>query len=295
MLQRCTRSQPRCNPFTGKRISFVSCFQHKIYDIHQQLTLLPSLEPRDEVNQLFSNLVNLVIDEDTPDVVEDVLSDPHIQSIQSSLHQLSARGEYQLERYWSNQISAHQEPAAEMKRFPYYGNYEQLSDMEFNALSSLNDGEIQKVLFVGSGPLPLSSILFAQKFGVPIDNVEVDQEAYCLSEKLAQKLHLSETLTFYHTDILQFTELAQYDVIFVAALAGLAPEEKSAIIRHLKMHIREGALLAIRTVHGLKTLLYPEVALDDLIDFKHQATIKPHNEIINSVLIVEKIVKESTT
>lgn len=269
-------------------INSVDRLKHKIHAVHRQLAALPSLEPGREVNKLFTDLVDLVLYEKDAVVIKDVLSDSGIRTIQSSLQRLCSTGEYHLERYWSGRISEHQYPAVEIERFSYYDNYEQLTDLEFNSLDILSAREIKKVLFIGSGPLPLTSILLTKKFHLPVENIEIDQEAHRLSRTLARQLHLADVLTFYRTDILDFADLEKYDVILVAALVGLDRKEKSKIIRHLKTYMREGALLALRTAHDLRTLLYPEIIPDDLVGFQHRVTIQPFNKVINSVVIVEK-------
>jgi nicotianamine synthase len=55
-----------------------------------------------------------------------------------------------------------------------------------------------------------------------------------------------------------------------------------------RRRLRPGALLVVRTAHGLKTLLYPEVGPESLAGLEPQVAIRPFNEVINSVIIAEK-------
>lgn len=52
-------------------------------------------------------------------------------------------------------------------------------------------------------------------------------------------------------------DLRQFDVIYLAALVGMNQEEKEDVLIDLVRRMSMGALVVIRTAHGLRNLLYP--------------------------------------
>lgn len=59
-------------------------------------------------------------------------------------------------------------------------------------------------------------------------------------------------------------ELGACDVVFLAALVGMASEENVDAIAYLGKHMADGAALIMQSVHGAQAFLYPIVDLDDV-------------------------------
>jgi nicotianamine synthase len=260
--------------------------RHTLCRLHERLAAAATLEPGPAVDALFAELVWLV--RHSPgEHAEQVLSDPIVRALQPSLHRLCSAGEYHLERAWAARILASADPLRELRRFPYYDNYRQLTRLEHHALEGLGLGRIRRVAFVGSGPLPLSSILLSQEFGLRVDNLDVDRGAIELSARLAAALGLDD-LGFLHSDLLDWTALEAYDLVVLAALVGLDRSEKLRVLDHLGVHMSPGALLLVRTSHALKALLYPTVHVDDLVGFVPQLVVQPLNDVINSIIVAQR-------
>ncbi len=155
-------------------------------------------------------------------------------------------------------------------------------------MQSVRRRPVRKVLFVGSGPLPLTSLILAKDYGLQVDSIEVDYEAYRLALQLADRLPDRNRLKFHYTDILHFKGIQAYDAVFLAALVGLRKQEKMKIIHHIGVSMREKGLLLIRSAQHLKTLLYPPVDIQRLGNFTPLIEIHPHQDVINSVIIVQK-------
>ena len=259
----------------------------QVHRVYQQLATASSLEPSDEVNKLFSELVRLSL---APLHTEDaarMLADPIIDAIRENLWRVCARGEFELERQWSTRVTEAEDAWAELRRFPYYGNYEKLARLEAAALMGAAGRPLERVLFVGSGPLPLTSILLARHHGMRVDNVEQDERAFRVSRHLSERLGMAHQLNYRHADVLSCTDLGDYDCVFLAALVGMNAREKTALLRHLGACMRPGALLLARSSARLRGLLYPEVDIGRLQPFLPRMEIHPHDEIVNSVLIAE--------
>lgn len=269
-----------------------SRLKNRLRLLHRRLEALDSLEPGAEVDALFSRLVEscLRCDEET---ASEVLADPELQRLRPRLIRLCSTGEYLLERRWARRAASEGDPRRTLSRFPYYENYERLTRMEAHALRGACDRPLRRALFVGSGPLPLTSILLADRYGLSVDNVDSDPEACRLGSLLAAGMGLTGSLEFAEADARDLGSIADYDLVFLAALVGLDESEKERTIQRIGEGMRPGALLAVRTAHRLKTLLYPQVGLESLAGLRPQVVVEPVNDIVNSIIVADKPAEES--
>ncbi len=259
----------------------------RIHRIYQELATMGSLEPSQRVNYLFSELVSISRSGSPSDVVS-VLEDPIVDAIREALWRVCARGEYELERHWARRIGAAADSAAELQRFPYVRNYEKLTRLELSALRGVRDALPQRVLFIGSGPLPLTSMLIAERYGLSVTNIDVDEEACASARTLARRLRLSDKLSFIRADAMSYTDLSEFDCVFLAALVGMNRREKGRLLSHLYASMRPQALLLVRSSQRLRALLYPEVDIHGMDPFVPLLEIHPHDEVINSVIVAER-------
>lgn len=159
---------------------------------------------------------------------------------------------------------------ANLLNFPYYSNYVDLTKMELYALFSMSPTTPHKFAFIGSGPLPLTSLCIAdfleKEFKdsptqVQIHNIDRDPRAISLSSSLCQKLgRRARSLTFQCTEAIedkQKQDLEEFDVVYLAALVGSSKIQKEQIINDFAGRMRPGALLVLRSAHSLRSLLYP--------------------------------------
>lgn len=260
--------------------------------LHRRLETVTSLEPGDEVDSLFSRLVESCLAADERTAAE-VLADPEVARLGPRLVELCSTGEYLLERRWAEEVVASRDPRRTLARFPYYGNYERLTRMELHALRGASAAPVRRVLFVGSGPLPLTSILLAGRYGLSVDNVDQDAPACRLGASLAAGLGLAGSLEFVEADARSLGSVADYDAVFLAALVGLDEREKESVIRRVGEGMRPGASLVVRTAHRLKTLLYPRVDPASLAGLEPQVIVEPVNDVVNSVIVAEKPGREA--
>jgi hypothetical protein len=253
-----------------------------LHELYRRLAERPDLRPCPEVDRLFGDLVRLVLA--TPrDREADLLDDPAVRSMRAGLHALCSQGEYLLELTWARRIAASGSPRDELERFPYAGNYRRLSRMELDLLATVTDRRPRRVAFVGSGPLPLTSLLVAAELGVPVDNLDRDAEAVALGERVAAALGAAP-LTFRLTDATD-ADLREYDVVVLAALVGASGPEKRAILDHLAASMAPGAMLLARSARGVRSLLYPAIDPVAFCGFDIQAVVHPIDEVVNSVVL----------
>ncbi|XP_042517070.1 nicotianamine synthase-like [Macadamia integrifolia] len=261
----------------------------KICEIYQSISKLESLKPSKDVDMLFTQLVHTCIPPISIDVTK--LSN-HVQDIRSKLIRLSGEAEGLLESHFSSLLGSFNNPLDHINLFPYYSNYLKLSHLEFTLLINHCINDPTRVAFIGSGPLPLTSIVLASNHlrTTTFHNYDIDGSANSLALNLiSSDPDLSQRMFFHTSDIMEVsTALRDYEVVFLAALVGMDKEEKTQVIDHLAKHMAPGALLMIRSAYGARAFLYPIVEPCDLRGFEVLSVYHPTDEVINSVLIARK-------
>ncbi|KAI7858658.1 Nicotianamine synthase [Circinella umbellata] len=274
---------------------------NEIKRIYHGLASSRSLEPSDSINTLFTELVNLCISHRDPDLARIVLKDSKIQKLTPHLRSLCATGEYLLERQWANKLIT---PLYDIPEFTYANNYKLLVRLELHALLGIG-ANLSHMIFIGSGPLPLSSMEFIWQSsnnnnnneiegGIQrIDNIDKSQEAIDVSKKLAIKYGLQDKMKFYAQDALEeFQGYEKADVIMLGALVGSNNQEKKEFLCHITNKMKSGAILMVRSSNCLRELLYSntcQLVLEDNNGLEPLVEIHPQNEVVNSVILAQKI------
>ncbi|KAG9138199.1 hypothetical protein Leryth_001420 [Lithospermum erythrorhizon] len=263
----------------------------KVSDLYEKISNLESLKPSKDVDMLFTQLVLLC----TPPNPIDVTKLPkNNQEMRSKLIRLCGEAEGLMEKHYATILGSFDNPIDHFDLFPYFNNYIKLSLLEYNILSQHCSSQApNRVAFIGSGPLPLTSICLAlyHLTSTTFDNYDIDEEANTLAARLiASDSDLSKRMFFNTANIMNVTsELKDYDVVFLAALVGMNKEDKVQAIEHLAKNMAPGALLMLRSAHGSRGFLYPIVDSCDLHGFEVLSVYHPTDEVINSVVIARKL------
>jgi len=268
----------------------------QIAGLYHRLLGLPDLAPAPAVDALFRELVRLCTVTDDS-VAARVLAEPAIRRLRGDLIRLCGRGESLLEQLWAQRVLAAADPAAELGRFPYLGNYRQLSLLETHALAG--SGHVPRnggrLCFLGGGPLPLSALLLHRYLGGAVEIVDVDPLAAGLARRVVGRLSDSAALRVTEADAASGAEMSRllpgYDVVVVAALVGTTPSEKRAMLRAVGAAMDPGAFLLVRSASGLRTLLYAVVEPADVAaeaGCVPQLLVHPLGEVVNSVLVARR-------
>jgi len=261
--------------------------QEKIQDIvsiHGKLSSARSLAPSRMVNTNFSKLVGMVNTTLTESSME-ILGDKKITAIQGNLRRLSLEGESELERFWAERILGSNCPQATMTEFPYFKNYEIMTDFEVEGMKSCDLHEKHKVLFAGSGSLPLSSIMMAEKHGFNVDNLDIDKKACTISRNIIKSLNLSNKVRVINKNIFDITNFSTYNAIFVAAHVGKDEAEKIEVIEHIAKYGEKGTHIILRSVTNLGVLLYPEINIDHLRNIEVLRKYDRPKGVINNIIV----------
>jgi len=238
-----------------------------------------------------------------------VLNDPRIVPILPSLHRLCGTAECHLESHWAKYISGDSsssssseegsQPAikalsllpkctqltsfpvqARLSQFPYYSNYTDLTRMELSALISLltpSCAPLQRFAFIGSGPLPLTSLCISQTAStflplnpsqvtsntttetkIEVLNIDINPTAITESKHLCALLGRSASGMKFQCSPATAPELdlSGFDVVYLAALVGSTQAEKEDLLESVVARMREGAYLVVRSAERLRRVLY---------------------------------------
>ncbi|XP_028779482.1 nicotianamine synthase-like [Neltuma alba] len=261
----------------------------KICELYDQISSLDSLKPCQNVDTLFTQLVLTCIPPNPIDVTKLPKS---LQQIRSKLIRLCGDAEGLLETHYSTILGSFENPLDHLDIFPYYSNYLKLGLLEFTILTQHCARFPSNIAFVGSGPLPFTSIVLASNHlpTTTFHNYDIDPQANSMALRLfSSDTDLSKRMVFHTSDILDVTkDLEEYEVVYLAALVGMDNDEKNRVIDHLAKHMAPGALLMLRSAHGARAFLYPVVEPDDLRGFEVLSVFHPTDEVINSVVIARK-------
>ncbi|KAH6666820.1 Nicotianamine synthase protein-domain-containing protein [Halenospora varia] len=284
----------------------------KLTGIYSRMQSLGDLKPSPEVNGVFGDLVGLCIEPVEENVSNCVMSDQRTTEILPSLRSTCSAAEYELESHWAEKIARQANPQLAQQTlatFPYNQNYIDLTRLELSSLLAIHPdlSTIRKIAFIGSGPLPLTSLQLLEELnseagpfsrrgkGIEAEvlNIDFSEKAIELSNSLCASLgpdHHAKGMKFLQADATNLPEglLKVYDVVFLAALVGNGQEEKEAVLRKVVGELKEGTLVVVRSVRGLRGVLYPEFdvttkGVREVLDVG--AVVHPYGDVVNSVVV----------
>ncbi|XP_010511721.1 PREDICTED: nicotianamine synthase 1-like [Camelina sativa] len=274
-------------------------FVTQITELYEKILKLESLKPSKEVDTLFGQRITMCLPTDTQIDFSKMSQD--VQDMRSNLIKLRGEAVGYLEQHFSKLWGSLEDPLNHIDRFPTYANYLNLSKLEYDLLTQHTTHVPTKIAFVGSGPMPLSSIILAKSHlpNTMFHNFDIDPQANALASHLISRdPDLSARMIFHTTDLLKMTKevLSDYDVVFLAALVGLDKKAKIKAIEHLEKHMAPGSLLMLRSGHGLRGFLYHIVDPCDLKGFEVLTMYHPMTDaFVNSVVVARKLGTQTTT
>ena len=154
-----------------------------------------------------------------------LVDEPSLAHTKLMLPKFCAKAECQMEQGWAEDFLAEPNLTPQsLKRFWYYQNYQEIMQDEL-ALIEAHMPDAKGLTFVGSGPLPLSSIIVALlKPEWSFDCVDFDAKACALSSALIEKLGLSHRINVVQAK----AEEHSYNPHFATMIASLI-DNKSAV------------------------------------------------------------------
>jgi hypothetical protein len=175
-------------------------------------------------------------------------------------------------------------PGGMLESFLFYPNYLKLAEMECRG-AGLRKGDT--VVFLGSGPLPLSLMVLFREYAVQGIGIErVDRYAE-LSRKVIEHLGLGEGIGILRGDHFLFPLKEAYDLVMVASAA----RPKQEIFTHLGKVVPDGTRLSYRIYEkGLRSLLGEKPSFHLPPELHQTLRLRPEPPVNNTVVFLVKTV-----
>ena len=229
----------------------------------QRLDYLSALE----IDDLFAN-----------DIVCKLKPDCALESIVRFRNLYSLR----LETENAYSILSSSEPWEVLEKFTHYSNYIQLARSEYQG-SGLKPGDT--VVFLGSGPLPLSLIIMCHQNGLKGVGIEQEPDRAKLSRKVVEKLGLSDQIEIKTGNHFSLPLQSKYELLMVAAAA----EPKKEIFDYLARVLPARMRLSYRIYEkGLRRVLETGFQFELPGQFKEFHRIRPKPPVNNTVVFITK-------
>ena len=217
------------------------------------------------------------------EVGEELRSDPTLSQSLESIVRLRRTFGLRSELDVSRSILASAEPWNKLKEFPFYANYERLVHTEYDG-AGLKPGDT--VAFLGSGPLPMTLIMFCRRYDVRGIGIERVAEYCDLSQQVIQHLGLTERIDIRLGNHYSFPLLETCQLVMVAAAA----RPKQEIFGHLANVLPARTKVSYRiNEKGLRRLLDNQPSFDMPDEFQEYLRCRPEPPVTNTVVFLTKI------
>ncbi len=113
----------------------------------------------------------------------------------------------------------------------------------------------KRVLFIGSGPFPISPILFSNLVGAEVDCYDKSEEACVTSRQVIDQLGLTGRVNILNVSG-ENGLVNNYDAVIIALLA----QPKDQILNNIWKNITDDTKVICRTSEGIRRIFYRETA-----------------------------------
>lgn len=256
--------------------------------LQKELDLSPA---NHAVKNIVSQLTLQLRSRYSPEEIQSVLSHEYIRMNQRPLRDMLSEAEFLAELTDSRIICNSEHSVVDaLKGLPAWTIYRALVSQELSTLHPFirerDRAEKEPIIFVGSGPMPLSSIILHQLSETNVTCLEMDSVAYDASCFLLERLGLTDKVTVVMQNGAEF-DYSSYSQIFVASLVRNKKEVLERII-----HTAADPLVAVRTAEGMRQIMYEAIDESDLIKQGWRIlgrTCPEENLVINSTLFLERV------
>jgi hypothetical protein len=215
--------------------------------------------------------------------VETLVADKDLRAPIQKIAQLKRIHGLRMETQRAHAIIASSSPWKILKRFVYYPNYLQLAEMEFEG-ARLKRGD--RVVFLGSGPLPLSLIALASGHGIRGIGIEKEAVTVELSRKVIACLGLGEQIEIILGDHYVLPLPHEYGLFMVGADAI----PKQEIFAHLARALPTGMKLSYRIYEkGLRRLFDVDPVGHLPANLKEYRRIRPTPPVNNTSVFAVRV------
>ena len=174
------------------------------------------------------------------------------------------------------------DPKATLDTFHFYERYQGLLTNESKLAHWHED---KTFVFVGSGPLPLTLILFREKFGCKCIGIEIQEDVAELSREVIKKLGLDDGIEILVGDETLLKDI-DFDILMVAAFA----EPKERVFANVWEIVDEKTPVLVRTYSGMRAILYAPLTDTILRGFHKEIMLLPIGNSNNTSVLLRKVI-----
>ena len=186
-----------------------------------------------------------------------------------------------LERENAMKILESEDPKSVLDSFHFYDRYIGLIENEMQ-LAKFNENKT--FVFLGSGPLPLTLIMFNMVTGCKCIGIEQFEDVAELSRKVLKRLDLDDGIEIITGDEKTIADL-DYDILMIAAFA----EPKERVFRNVWEVVDEKTPVLYRTYSGMRAILYSPVTEKDTQGFRQEVMLLPKGKTNNTSVLIRKV------
>ncbi len=214
---------------------------------------------------------------------EEMLCDLEFQSITKRIAHLKTLNGLRMEIKRAHAVIANPDPWSVLRRFQFYPNYLKLAQMEYKG-GDLKPGD--RVVFLGSGPLPLSLICLCTQNGVEGIGIERVPEYASLSRKVIEALDLTARIQIIQGNHFSLPLEEKCNLVMVGADAI----PKHDIFDHLTKVFSKGTKFSYRIYEkGLRRLMDENPVTNLPSVLREYTRIRPEPPVNNTSVFLIKI------
>jgi len=218
------------------------------------------------------------------ETVESLIADPRLQSPIERISRLKRLNGLRLEAQFAYALIAAPNPQAHLEQFVYYPNYVALARMEYEG-AGLHAGD--RVVFLGSGPLPMTLICLYREYGIEGVGIEKDPAHASLSRRVIRALGLEQHLRIMCGN--HFVLPVEDPCALVMVGADAVP--KSEIFAHLAEILPPDQTIGFRIYEkGLRRLFDAGSVFDLPPEFRECARIRPEPPVNNTCVFAVRTI-----
>jgi protein-L-isoaspartate O-methyltransferase len=176
------------------------------------------------------------------------------------------------------------DPWAEVKSFHYYNRYLTLVDNEVR-LAGFSAGD--RVVFIGGGSVPLTSMLLNTCYGIEGISVEIVPQIADLSRQVLGKLGFGSSI-----EVVCGDEAVLADLKFDGVIVGASAEPKNRVFTNVRRVVSTETKILYRTYSGMRAILYPTVTAEDLAGFHESGRVLPTGKVNNTSVLISKTISK---
>lgn len=272
----------------------MSCYKYwgKLEEIANRLSAYGDLESDhsriddvdiDEIIEILDDVEIIAHDKTIDfDSAKHILDDEKMNKALKLIRKFYVYTGARLERENAMKILESENPTETLDSFHFYDRYIGLIENE-SQLAKFN--EEKTFVFLGSGPLPLTLIMFNKVFGCKCIGIEIQEDVAELSRKVLNRLGLENDIEIVVGDENAIEKL-DYDILMIAAFA----EPKDRVFSNVWKYVDEKTPVLYRTYTGMRAILYSPVLETDTRGFHKEVMMLPSGKTNNTSVLIRKIV-----